>query len=363
MKKITTLLIICALTLSAMAQVQVYSTSTPLPEKGVKGLSVNYALPTTTFKMTVSVSKVQEVRGYFADYAESLLGLTNIIQQNRTHYTLNSVDIEPISTANMSERYIAITSNPDISDAWMDALTATQNAVADMTPISYSTHTASLPDFFKNYADISYTQQSEAFVETKIIDGVVTQVPASHTKTVSKSFENKAREAADAIMKSRKDQYNLVAGEQETPYSGEALQIMLSELKNWENNYMSLFTGVSISDTTIYVIYVTPENLNPTTAFYFDANKGFDPTKGTSSEAYTLNFKRLYEYYRELTEINYPLNHYITRSCKPAAVSLMHNNSELHNFGIINMYQAGSKEILNTSSKKSIDITTIGFIF
>ena len=76
-------------------------------------------------------------------------------------------------------------------------------------------------------------------MDTKIIDGVVTQVPASHTKTVSKSFESKAREAADAIMKSRKDQYNLVAGEQETPYSREALQTMLADYyaaRNWTSD-------------------------------------------------------------------------------------------------------------------------------
>ena len=65
-----------------MAQVQVYPAGhLPDQSKLVKGSIVTYALPTTTLKMTVSVSKVQDVRGYFADYAESLLGLTNIIQQ------------------------------------------------------------------------------------------------------------------------------------------------------------------------------------------------------------------------------------------------------------------------------------------
>ena len=192
---------------------------------------------------------------------------------------------------------------------------------------------------------------------------VIVRVPERAAVFVRALAPRKVRAHAVPPEYLRGDAVGLVAGEQETPYTGEALQIMLSELKNWENNYMSLFTGVSISDTIVYVIYVTPENLNPTTAFYFDANKGFDPTKGTSSEAYTLNFKRLYDYYRELAEINYPLNHYITRSCKPVTVSLMHNNNELHNFGIFNLYQAGSKEIINTSPKKPIDITTIGFFF
>ena len=325
--------------------------------------TVRYALPTTTLKVTVSVSKVQDVRGYFADYAESLLGLTNIIQQNRTYYKLNSVDIEPIATPDESKIYCAYTSNADIAKLWQEESLAATDVLATAPLTTYTTHPATLPDFFKNYADISYTQQSEAFVDTKIIDGVVTQVPASHTKTVSKSFESKAREAADAIAKSRKDQYNLVAGEQETPYTGEALAIMLSELKRWENNYMSLFTGVSIADTFEYVFYLTPkDNLEQMTAFYFDANKGFNQTKGVTSDAYMLNLRRIYDQKIIVGDWKFPLSHFITRNPQPVHVSMSHDKT-VHDFGIVNMYQAGSLYLVHPSSQNPIDINSIGFVF
>ena len=360
MKKTAILLIVSVLSLSTFAQVQVYPYMEAPGNIKYKG-SINYALPTTTLKMTVSVSKVQDVRGYFADYAESLLGLTNIIQQNRTYYTLNSVDVEPIRTADMDHCYRAYTTNAGIADSWSEH--AFKPAAIAETPLkTYTSHTASLPDFFKNYADISYTQQSEAFVDTKIIDGVVTQVPASHTKTVSKSFESKAREAADAIVKSRKDQYALAAGEQETPYTGEALQTMLTELKKWENNYMSLFTGVSISDTIVYVLYVTPENTGTTVAFYFDANKGLDPTAGKESDAYSIHTTRLNEKYTSTLKPEYPLYGMVTRIEKPVFVTLMHKNAKVHDFGIMNMYQAGPMEEI-THPKQCMDIDKIGIVF
>ena len=364
MKKIGIILIICILSLSAFAQVQVYPLK-EFPSKGVKYVGkVQYALPTTTLKVTVSVSKVQDIRGYFADYAESLLGLTNIIQQNRTYYKLNSVDIEPITAPDDSKVFVAYTSNYDLAKLWQEeSITATDVLAA--TPLTtYTTHTATLPDFFKNYADISYTQQSETFVDTKIIDGVVTQVPASHTKTVSKSFESKAREAADAIVKSRKDQYNLAAGEQETPYSGEAMQAMLSELKKWENNYMSLFTGVSISDTMVYVFYITPEDLTPATAFYFNATKGFNQSEGAAADAYSLIFNRIYkDNITKIIEFNYPEYSYITRDKKPVQVSLTHANDKIHDFGVINMHQAGSLQTFHPYSKQVVGIKGIGFVF
>lgn len=364
MRKIVCLLFFSVLAFSLMAQVQVYPLNMELPKKGIKYTgSVTYALPTTTFKVTVSVSKVQEVRGYFADYAESLLGLTNIVQKNRTYYKLNAVDVEPLRTADMKNCYRAYTSNSVMAEAWNNtALCPSPTFPGEMALTSYQTRTASLPEFFKNYADISYTQQSEAFVDTKIIDGVVTQVPASHTKTVSKSFESKAREAADAIAKSRKDQYNLAAGEQETPYSGEAIQTMLAELKKWESNYMSLFSGVSITDTVTYVLYITPENLNAVTLFYFNSEKGLNQTKGTASEAYMLNFNRFYNKLTEISEVNYPVGEFVTRDKQPVKVSLQHDKTS-HDLGIIEMYQAGSLQLVYPSAKQPVDVNTVGIVF
>ena len=364
MRKILAFFVVNMLMMGSFAQIQVYPADV-VPEKGMKYVgSVRYALPTTTLKMTVSVSKVQDVRGYFADYAESLLGLTNIIQQNRTYYTLNSVDVEPIATPDESKIYCAYTSNADIAKLWQEESRTATDVLAAAPLNTYTIHTATLPDFFKNYADISYTQQSEAFVDTKIIDGVVTQVPASHTKTVSKSFESKAREAADAIMKSRRDQYNLVAGEQETPYSGEALQTMLAELKAWENNYMSLFTGISIADTITYVFYVTPESLSPVTAFYFDATKGLSQDKGAEADAYKLIFSRVYrKYITEIVDVNYPQHGYVTRDTKPVQVSLSHNSANVHDFGIINMHQAGSLQLPPLYDKQVKGVKEFGFVF
>lgn len=362
MRKIVVLLVVNLLVLSVFAQVQVYPLGN-LPEKIKYTGSVTYALPTTTLKMTVTVSKVQDVRGYFADYAESLLGLTNIIRQNRTHYTINSVEIEPLTTADMLNVYRAFTSNAVMAESMNAATLAPQPSYPDGYLTTYQTHTASLPEFFKNYADISYTQQQETFVDTKIIDGVVTQVPANHTKTVSKSFESKAREAADAIMKSRKDQYNLVAGEQETPYTGEALAIMLSELKNWESNYMSLFTGVSIADTVQYVFYFTPNSkMEQMTAFYFDANKGLNQTGGAAADAYTLKFNPRYPKMFEVAEWYYPQPGFMTRNMQPVRVSLSHDKS-VHDFGYVNMYQAGNTFVVQPSAKEPFDLNEIGIVF
>ncbi|HPT52522.1 MAG TPA: DUF4831 family protein, partial [Bacteroidales bacterium] len=49
-----------------------------------------YALPKTAFKVDVVVNKITQMKGYYGEYAEKLLGLTNIIKQNKTYFELKS---------------------------------------------------------------------------------------------------------------------------------------------------------------------------------------------------------------------------------------------------------------------------------
>jgi hypothetical protein len=127
---------------------------------------------------------------------------------------------------------------------------------------------------------------------------------------------------------------------------------------------MSLFTGISISDTITYVFYVTPDSLNPVTAFYFDATKGFSQDKGTAAEAYNLVFNRIYKRsVTELVEINYPQYGYVTRDAKPVQVSLTHANAKVHDFGILNMHQAGSIQLPPLYNKQVLGVKDFGLIF
>lgn len=332
----------------------------------IKGNHLNYALKTTAIKVTVSVTKIREIKGYYSDYAQSLLGLTHVIDENRTAYRLDKVTIAPIDIPDMNKRYMVILSGKQSKEN----LLGSPSNVPEFNPelfslTSYTTQTTPIPEFFKNYADLSYTQMEDAFVETKIIDGVVTQVPANKTKVVSKTNSQKAQEAADAISKSRKDQYNLVAGEQETPYSAEAIRTMLAELKQWENNYLSLFTGIAIEDEIIYTFYVIPEE-ERTTLFSFNSTSGLSTEQtGSADGTYILSLSPLYDDPSTCTENvsakKSKTNGYRYRTAKAYKAALEHQGSSIHDFGILNMYQFGTIKVLPIG-QDTLDIQDFGFI-
>lgn len=342
----------------------------PLPlDSGVtvKGNTIQYALPTTALKMTVTVAHVHEYRGYYADYAQTLLGLSNIITENNSYFSLRNVAVEPVEVPDYEHTYLVQLSSQQNKRNLLGALASRKRT----TPkIDYSNNFISysepMPDFFKNYSDLSFTQEEDAFVETKIIDGVVTQIPSNRTKTVSKTNSQKAQEAADAISKSRKDQYSLISGEQETPYSPETMEMMLQELKQWENNYLSLFTGLKLEDELVYTFYVIPDAQKTTPAFAFNSHDGLSlENLSTASNLYYIDIQPLFE--NQITreskaKTTGKISGYRYRKSVPAQVRVLQGSAKFYDCGVINMRQLGDIHILPAKQDR-ININQLGFVF
>lgn len=375
MKKILLIsFLLCSLILGGNAQQHVYKLPLDNNQKNIKGQTFCYMLPATAFKVTVNITKVREIKGYYADYAQSLLGLTNIISENRTFYKVADIQIEPVQVPDTAQMYIVALSKAQMQHNLLSRLSNNDALMPTLTQEvqCYTTKATPIPNFFKNYSDLSYTEMEDSFVETKIIDGVVTQVPANRSKLVSKTISQKAQEAADAISKSRKDQYNIAAGEQETPYTEGSIELMLQELKEWEQNYLNLFTGLVLEDEMTYTFYVTPSaSQSYIPLFTCNQESGFSSnvTNAAPAGLYTLNLTPVYtaEQMQQLADNNkQPLkaqeSGYRIRKAMPVNVTLSLANKELFDFGTFNMSQFGCIQILPLQ-QNHLKIQTIGFIY
>lgn len=368
MRKIFLLIVSCGLLfLNCNAQKNVYLL--PMNDnKAIKGPCFQYMLPTTALQVTVTVTKVREIKGYYSEYAQSLLGLSNVISENRTFYKVKDIALKPVEVPDTNYAYAVELSSSQIKNHYLAQLSKDRS----MTPTLaqdmqvYNTQSTPIPDFFKNYSDLSYTEMEDSFVETKIIDGVVTQVPANRTKIVSKSSSQKAQEAADLISKSRKDQYALISGDQETAYSGEAVETMLKELKQWEQNYLNLFTGIVLEDEMVYTFYVIPEKQEVLPLFSFNQTHGLTVNDFSTAQdnAYLLHFNPLYtngslQAYSKVPAKN-SHDGYRYRQGVPVNISLYYQDKEVHNFGLFNMSQFGAIQTLPIGQDE-LDIRSIGF--
>lgn len=367
MNRFLNLCFILILTLSTnhiCAQKQVYPT--PL-DSNVK-LSANhfyYYMPTTAIQVKVTVTKVREIKGYYADYAERMLGLTNIISDNQTFYKLKEVSIETCKVPDLDLVFAVEPSSKQLKDnCFADALVKSQNASKDIVfENSYNTKTTPIPDFFKNYANVSYTETEDAFVETKIINGVVTQVPANRTRLVNKTADQKVQEAADRIIQIRKDRNSLMAGEQEVPYSKEALELMITQLNQAENNYLDLFRGIALEDEIQYTFYVIPDkNQRNIPIFSIDQNKGFSYDTDNAETAYALHFTNFNTMVRPTKpESTKAAQGFRIRTPQTVQIDLKHHGETIHHFGIYHLLQWGEIQVLPINYDPDLD--SIGFIF
>ena len=330
-----------------------------------------YALPQTAFQIDVVVMQNREVKGIYADYASKLLGLNNIVTQNRTTYTLKSVTVTPVTLPDEDYVYAVELSSAQKKNHFLNKLY--ENQIVAVKDAEYPTHdfsTQPIPDFFRYYSDLAYMEQENSYVETQIVDGVVRQVPASRVQKVTKTSEQKAQEAADMIDKIRKDRYALLAGEQEVAYQPEAFNKMIEELNELEKNYIGLFAGFTISDEVHYQVVVISGQANITPAFSFTSNDGFSADGGATADTYYLTVSPQYSIEpvsvfaskqksgKKYTEPN----GYRIRRPVPCDVNLNHGHDVVYSMGLCPVYQFGKIETL-PAGNDDFDVTKFAVIY
>ncbi|MBR0077325.1 MAG: DUF4831 family protein [Bacteroidales bacterium] len=314
-----------------------------------------YALPQTAFQIDVVVTQNREVKGIYSDYASKLLGLNNIVTQNRTIYELKSVSVTPVTLPDEDYVYAVELSPAQKKNHFLNKLYENQMVAAKSA--EYPSHdfgTQPIPDFFRYYSDLAYMEQENSYVETQIVDGVVRQVPASRVQKVTKTSEQKAQEAADMIDKIRKDRYALLAGEQEVAYQPEALSKMIEELNELEKNYIGLFAGFTVCDEVHYQVVVMPGQSNITPAFSFTAANGFSTEAGKPADTYYLSVVPQYSLEpvatftgeRAKSKKYVEPSGYRIRRPVPSDVALSHGHDVVCSVGTCSVFQFGKIESL-----------------
>ena len=209
--------------------------------------TVTYSLPQTV--VTVEVDAVQEsfFAGPYAPFAKKYLGI-EVRQQdaNRSYVKevrlVTRVEGDPAARFSTDikgaeERFLALTSQGLVS--FQDKLEA-GDLIWRFNP---------QPEADFGSKGMTSTTRTEVRTTWKEIqtDTAFTRVPVEETYQVEKTPEMKAKEAADLILKARQERFNISTGNTDATFSGEALGAALAELDRVEKEYLTLFTGYTVS--------------------------------------------------------------------------------------------------------------------
>ena len=86
------------------------------------------------------------------------------------------------------------------------------------------------------------------------------RVAVKQSQVVEKSPEKKAQEAASMILSLRQHRINIITGNTDATFSGDALRAAVEEIGRLEEEYMSLFTGSTAASVQKMNFDVVPES-------------------------------------------------------------------------------------------------------
>ena len=213
----------------------------------VQAQTVSYSLPQTT--VTVEVDAIQEsfFAGPYAAYAKRFLGIdVREVDASRTYLKevrlLTRVEADPqarfsVETRGAEDRFLVLSSQGLVS--FQDKLEA-GDLVWRFNPQPEA-------DFgTRGVTNQTRTETRTIWKEVET-DTAFVRVPVEESYQVQKTVEMKAQEAADMVLRARRERFNISTGNTDATFSGEALGAAIAELDRVEKEYLTLFTGYTVS--------------------------------------------------------------------------------------------------------------------
>lgn len=208
---------------------------------------LTYSLPSTT--VVVEVEAVQEkfFAGPYARYAEKYLGI-KARQKDETTYQLTEINLKPLVEADQSRRY-SIPVKKSVVDATF--LKLSSQGLISMADGTFGDATvwrfpkSGKGDFAERGVSSNLKSEAATLYRNKKDESAYNRIAVQQNMVVEKTLEQKAAEAAEMIVRLREQRLQIVTGDTDATYSGEAMGAAIEEMTRLEKEYMSLFVGYS----------------------------------------------------------------------------------------------------------------------
>jgi hypothetical protein len=242
-----------------------------------KGISASegiyYSLPRTQFEIEVHATKIEKIKGPYADFASKYLGLSNVINVNSISYELGDISIRTTSIPDPDQYYFVELNGKSGKGVNEIMLSLSESGIIqnttgmepdekEVSTFSVQTEESNVyPEIFKYFSDLNLLEQVDTIIERVNVDTTTIEKMILRRTLVEKTPEQKAKDAADFIIKVKENRFNLISGFQEVNYDKETFTLMNEELEKLESEYQKLFTGLTFNKTLSYTFKYIPDEL------------------------------------------------------------------------------------------------------
>lgn len=225
-----------------------------------------YALPKTTLTLKVTAEKETFLAGPYAQYARKYLG-NDARTEDAVTYSVKSIDMIPYIEADLDNTYTVSLSARDASSSGFVQM-CSQGIIALSDSYTGKEDAWRFPSLTSNdrfngkEGSGNLTTSTTTLYRTeKTADGF-RRVAVQQSEVVEKSLEKKAAEAAQTIFNLRKSRIQIITGDTDATFSGEALKAAIDEITRLEEEYLTLFYGITERSLQTMQFDVTPDAAN-----------------------------------------------------------------------------------------------------
>ena len=234
-----------------------------------------YALPRTVLKVELTIRESRQVPGPYMEYAERYLGISEVIRQDQSSWSIQDARISQHAELDPGMLYQIHLLEGDLEHEHLSSLLEKGVILDGTCLVSEEIKGPGLQSHvsrdYVHYEDLgiesNFEERTETMYKTIVTDTSFVQVPVDRTITEQKSPGMKASEAADFILELRTRRFELLTGEYDSYPSGVAMEATLKELDELEASYLSLFTGKTLGKTYTLSWFVVPEAGAETSAY------------------------------------------------------------------------------------------------
>jgi hypothetical protein len=252
-----------------------------------------YALPRNIFTVKVSLERTIEIPGPYAKYAGDLLGLNNVIIDEKEFWSIMGISVISHEECDPSEFYIIETSkifNSNVLALKREGLILDLNPSKELNEdIPLNSKEIDLSRF-RSYdlgSDEYYQVLSDTAFRRISVDSTFIRIPYLVEKRKKLTAEQLAERAARRLMELRDGKMMILTGEANVFPQNQAA---VDEINRLEKEYTELFTGRFLREARTFTCQLVPEkdmSDKPVLLFRFSENTG--PGDITSKEGTPVN--------------------------------------------------------------------------
>lgn len=252
--------------------------------------TVSYALPSTVITLQVEAVKESFYAGPYARFAKKYLGI-DAKSENSVSVQVSEVKMIPSVEADQTRRFQITPGKGSISflSLTTQGLISTGDGSSESTIWRFPA--ATKDNFSEKGVTSNLTSESATLYRNLKSETSYNQVAVQQSMVVQKSLDARAKEAADMIFNLRKKRVQIVTGDTDAEFSGEALGAAIAEINSLEKEYMSMFIGYSEyqKQQMNYDIVPSPDNSKQIyVAFRVSDAAGLVPADDVSGKPYVL---------------------------------------------------------------------------